>query len=287
MSQYPYSYFPDHNAYPINYPTYQDYHAAPVIPPISLVQPSETAVTVNEVRVEKSTTVKEGGKIKSTSIKWTEEETKYLVQLWSQNLIFIESKDTRKAWSKIAVNISQKFGIIRSSDQCSRKLKYLKDKYKECKDWNKNQTGGNIRKSAFYDELDEVLGCRDAQTLNYIEEAGTTKSCYQPSQANKSLEESLDSSSFASESTSTDTEGQAPASVKQKEARTERKRNMKRKIQQDREEEDREQFKETMDHIRSQGDTLSSALVKMQESQEKQLDTLNNFVGIFAKFLNK
>ena len=51
-------------------------------------------------------------------------------------------------------------------------MKYLIDAYKEKKEWNKNQTGGNLRKSVFYDEIDAVLRCRDIVTLRHVLDAG-------------------------------------------------------------------------------------------------------------------
>ena len=43
---------------------------------------------------------------------------------------------------------------------------------KEKKEWNRNQTGMNLRKSIFNDEIDAVLGSRDGVTLKNVQEAG-------------------------------------------------------------------------------------------------------------------
>lgn len=51
-------------------------------------------------------------------------------------------------------------------------MKYLIDKYKAAKEWNRKQTGGSIKKSLFYDEIYKILGCRDIVTLQYVSEAG-------------------------------------------------------------------------------------------------------------------
>ena len=40
--------------------------------------------------------------------------------------------------------------------------------YKEKKDWNRKQSGGNIQKSPHYDVIDAVLGCRDVITCNKL-----------------------------------------------------------------------------------------------------------------------
>ena len=47
---------------------------------------------------------------------------------------------------------------------------------KKKKEWNRNQTGGNLRKSIFYDEIDAVLGCHNAVTLKHVQEGGDSSS---------------------------------------------------------------------------------------------------------------
>ena len=66
--------------------------------------------------------------------------------------------------------LNTRFKSTRTVDKCMRKIKYLMIKYKEKKDWNRNQSGGNLRKSPFYDEIDEVLGCRDFVTFSNVKE---------------------------------------------------------------------------------------------------------------------
>ena len=52
-------------------------------------------------------------------------------------------------------------------------MKYLVDKYKERKDWNRKQSGGSIWKSLHYDEIDEVLRVRDVVTFSNVAGAGS------------------------------------------------------------------------------------------------------------------
>ena len=98
-------------------------------------------------------------------------EEKYLVNLWKENHDQLESKNARKVWAKIVDDLNAKFEGNRTVDKCMRKIKYLIDKYKEKKDWNRKQSGGNLKKSPFYDEIDEVLGCRDFVTFNNVKES--------------------------------------------------------------------------------------------------------------------
>ena len=106
----------------------------------------------------------------------------------------INSKDSRDAWREIAKAINNKFKTNKTVDKCLRKIKYLIDAYKEKKEWNRNQTGGNLRKSIFYDEIDAVLGCRDAVTLKHVQEAGDTSSAISSADSDSPLNPSAESS---------------------------------------------------------------------------------------------
>ena len=91
--------------------------------------------------------------------KWTNEQQRYLLQSWADQQDMINSKDSRNAWREIAETINNKFKTNKIMDKCLRKIKFLIDGYKENKEWNRNQTGGNLRKTIFYDEINAVLGC--------------------------------------------------------------------------------------------------------------------------------
>ena len=86
----------------------------------------------------------------------------------TDNVDRLESKDSRKAWDEIVRALNHKQGITKTVEQCQRKLKHLKNLYKEKKDWNRKQSGGNIQKSPHYHAIDAVLGCRDVITCNKL-----------------------------------------------------------------------------------------------------------------------
>ena len=65
-------------------------------------------------------------------------------------------------------DLNARFDGNRTVDKCMHKIKYRIDKYKEKTDWNRKQSGGNLKKSPFYDEIDEVLRCRDFVTFNNV-----------------------------------------------------------------------------------------------------------------------
>lgn len=90
---------------------------------------------------------------------WTKEEQKILVQLWAENFEPLESRDAGKIWQKICDEINNRLGCHKTAQNCIKNIRYLIDRYKEAKDWNSKQTGVNLRKSVFCDEIGEVLGC--------------------------------------------------------------------------------------------------------------------------------
>ena len=115
-----------------------------------------------------------GNSGKKSYEKWSEEEKSLLVRLWAENFDCLESKDARKVWERIARELSAKCGTKKTSDKCQKKMKYWIDRYKAAKDWNRNQSGGNRKQSIFYEEIDEVLGCRDGVTLRHVAQAGSS-----------------------------------------------------------------------------------------------------------------
>ena len=70
--------------------------------------------------------------------KWTNDQQRYLIQLWADKQDMINSKDSRNAWREIAAAINNKFKTNKTVDECWRKIKYLIDAYKEKKEWNRN-----------------------------------------------------------------------------------------------------------------------------------------------------
>ena len=85
-------------------------------------------------------------------------EEGYLVNLWVSYHERLESKASRKYWSKIVEELNAQLNYNRTVEKCKRKMKYLVDRYKECKDWNRKQSSGSIWKPPHYSEIDAVLG---------------------------------------------------------------------------------------------------------------------------------
>ncbi|KAK2564275.1 hypothetical protein P5673_012530 [Acropora cervicornis] len=74
----------------------------------------------------------EGGK--RSYDKWSHDEEKMLISLWAENIDRINSNQARKAWEDIATQMNKKFGSKRATERCKKKMKYLLERYKVCKD---------------------------------------------------------------------------------------------------------------------------------------------------------
>ena len=203
--------------------------------------------------------------------RWQTKDEAVLVQLWADNIERLESKDSRKAWDEIVRALNDKQGITKTVDQCQRKLKHLKNLYKEKKDWNRKQSGGNIQKSPHYDALDAVLGCRDVITCKKLRQVGITT----PEPALD--EQTLESSSTPSPATPSSTNSESSAeTTRRKERKNRRKRT--RAAESDSEDEG---FKDVIKKLSSADDSLSRAIEGIQTAQVQQNQLMTQLLGSF------
>jgi len=143
-------------------------------------------------------------------------------------------------------------------------MKYLIDKYKEAKDWNCKQSGGNRRQSVFYEEIDAVLGCRDGVTLQNVAEAGSSaRSSPSASETNVAL---------AGQETSP-------------QARTERKKKRERARVEEQDDEERELLRSSLSGLEKQRKDMNSFMDNFARVQEQQANTMNALVGALTNFL--
>ena len=146
------------------------------------------------------------------------------------------------------------FGTKKTDEKCQRKIKYLIDKYKEAKSWNKSQTRGHLRKSVFYDKIDRVLGTRDISTMKHVVEAGTSTAS--PSSLSANLA--------------------GPS----KQCRKVRKRTTKRKVPtEDAGMEEAVSIKKSLESIEKQGENLTAFMEGKQQNHGKQLEMIASFMG--------
>ena len=109
---------------------------------------------------------------KKAQKRWSKEEEKHLVELWAEKHDQLERRESRKTWARIAENISKTLRTNETANKCIWKIKYIIEQHKNAKDCNKNQTGGSLRKSVYYDKVDKILGCHDVVTFNHVAEEG-------------------------------------------------------------------------------------------------------------------
>ena len=90
---------------------------------------------------------------------WAQAEQQLLVQLWAENHGWLESRESRTAWRKIFDNLNAHMKSNKVVEKCIKKIKYLIERHKEAKGWNRKQTERKKKKSLFYNAIDAVLGC--------------------------------------------------------------------------------------------------------------------------------
>ena len=219
---------------------------------------------------------KPGPSTQKSCERWQTRDEAVLVQLWADDIDRLESKDSRKAWDEIVRALNDKQGITKTVDQCQHKLKHLKNLYKEKKDWNRKQSGGNIQKSPHYDAIDAVLGCRDVITCNKLRQVGITT----PEPA-LDADQTPEGSSTPSPATSSSTNSESSAeTTRRKERKNRRKRT--RAAESDSEEED---FRDVMKKLSGEGDALSRAIEGMQTAQAQQNQLMTQLLGSFNRYM--
>lgn len=246
-------------------------------------------MVVQALQQETQTPLQNKGKGKSSYDKWSNEEQSFLVDLWSEKHDHLESKDARIAWQEICQEIEINFGTKKTVEKCQRKIKYLIDRYKDAKTWNKTKSGGQLRKSVFYDKIDCVLGTGDVVTLKHVVKAGTRTD----SPISSPTSPSIDDRDSVAPSSSSGTAGPQPITSRTSgtssaessntvncpsRARKEWKRATKRKIPEDGEDEEAISLRRSIESIEKRGEKLMEIMQGLQENQSKQLEMVASFV---------
>ena len=169
------------------------------------------------------------------------------------------------------------------SDQNSPPNKHLKKKYKEAKDWNRLQTGGNNETCEHSHVFDRVLGGRDVVTLRHVWETANA--------VTKNKETLPDSSAGDEEEgyTSDQAEEALQAMRIKVKSRSERKKGKgkgkghKRSLEND----DSEDFARFTERVERQGDRLANAVEQMQEMQREQTQAMTGFLAALTKAIEK
>lgn len=208
---------------------------------------------------------------------------KYLVNLWEGNISRLESQQSRKVWTEIASKVNEHFNLARLPSQCERKIKHLKKKYKEAKDWNRSQTGGNNETCEHFDVLDRVLGGRNVVTLKHVRETANT------AEKNKEKLPDLPAGDEKEGYTSDQAEEALQAMGIKVKSRSERKKGKgkgkgrKTSLEND----DSEDFTRFTERVERQGDRLANAVEQMQEMQREQTQAKTGFLAALTKAIAK
>ena len=222
--------------------------------------------------------------------KWRDEEERLLVQLWCDKHTRLESRHARQVWEEIAQEVSKIRKV--SSTQCQRKVKYLKDRYKEAKDHNRNKTGGERKTSSFYSEIDSVLGCRDIMTFSHVKESGPSSSSSTSSSSSSLAANGKGGSAESAQDDGSVDDQQFEESLaafglkrrrERKNQRNERKRTKTGKAPRKEQEEDDTIFREGMQKLQGQGDRITGVLESMEKDQAQQLQVMNQFMNNFMQ----
>ena len=241
---------------------------------------SRNQVAVAESSAESSEGAKTSGKRKNTKYEtFPHAEESYLVNLWKENHDQLESKNARRVWAKIVDDLNVRFEGNRTVDKCMQKIKYLIDKYKEKKDWNCKQGGGNLKKSPFYDEIGEVLGCRDFVTFNNVKESAVPSPNASTASAGANASTSASSSPKGSVKDSDVTNNEKSSDDVRKEQRQRKKRRNTAAEQED------SAIASTLEGIKEQGDKLTTVLEEMQKSQAEQMRMMLQFLGAMVEVM--
>lgn len=112
--------------------------------------------------------------VSGKKIKWNEDETKILLQIWSECRESLKKKRNKAVWDTITEDLNDICKDLdgftaRNASQVKTKMKNLLDAYKDAKTKN-SKTGNNRETSPFYDIIDEVIGTREGTCPTHVVE---------------------------------------------------------------------------------------------------------------------
>ena len=112
---------------------------------------------------------------KNRSPNWTDAEIRFLIEIWKEHHP-ISKRNNSAVWEAVAKELNrilreQGLTIVRTASQCKGKIKNLEDEYKRVKDHN-SKSGNNRETFTYYEELNEILGCRPKITPKTVIECG-------------------------------------------------------------------------------------------------------------------
>lgn len=112
---------------------------------------------------------------KGRSPNWSDAEIRFLIAIWKDHHP-INKRHNSLLWESTAKELNsllreQGLTSIRMAAQCKAKIKNLEDEYKCVKDHN-NKSGNGRETFTYYEELNDILGCRAKITPKTVVECG-------------------------------------------------------------------------------------------------------------------
>ena len=126
---------------------------------------------------EPQTSTNTSGNRNSRSPNWKDAETRYLLDIWAEHQPLSKRRNAT-AWDNIAKELNKVLaenGIasFRTGAQCKGHVKYLEEEYKKVKDHNSRSGNDNNQDSFdYFDELNDVLGCKPNIAPRHVVESG-------------------------------------------------------------------------------------------------------------------
>jgi len=119
--------------------------------------------------------ISEGSGSKVRSPNWTDAEVCLLISVW-KDYFPISKRQTSIIWERISKQLNQLLAeqnlpCICTAQQCKAKIKNLEDDYKRVKDHN-NKSGNERITFPYFDDLNDVLGCKPRITPKKVAECG-------------------------------------------------------------------------------------------------------------------
>ena len=135
-----------------------------------LLEPNSPSATATAIEGQGENNV---GKNRSPN--WTDAEIRFLIEIWKEHHP-ISKRNNSAVWEAVAKELNrilreQGLTTVRTASQCKGKIKNLEDEYKRVKDHN-SKSGNNRETFTYYEELNEILGCRPKITPKTVIECG-------------------------------------------------------------------------------------------------------------------
>ena len=109
------------------------------------------------------------------AIRWTEEETLKLIELWGEDNVQAQlegCKRNAQVFERISCEMKD-IGYDRTGVQCREKIKKLRGEYKKIKD-KKGKTGEGNKPWKYFEYLDSVLGHKPATCPPIVVDTSST-----------------------------------------------------------------------------------------------------------------